>query len=137
MSSALRVVDVALSTSHDLRDVRDLSPASLRSTMPAPNRSPVKIAPARRPRPTLLPASGVAPFTDMPSTKRSATSHPRCPSPAAHVEATHLLATMRANVALLESVLHAAPSRYVHAALNELRQSIDRLERSYGLARVA
>lgn len=122
MSAALRLVDLAMSM--------------------APTVSPAPLAPARqtfRPTlvpsscPTLLPTSAARP-TELPSTQRSATVHPRFEM-AARLETKNTLAMMRLNVGLLESLLGDDLPPCARDAVRDLHTSIDRLEQRFGSPR--
>jgi hypothetical protein len=119
MSAALRLVDLAMSM--------------------APTMSPAPLTSARQTfRPTLVPSScptllptSAARATELPSTQRSATVHPRIEM-AARLEAKNVLAVMRLNVELLESLLGGELAPAARDAMQDLHTSIDRLEQRFG-----
>ncbi len=106
-------------------------------TMPSMPVTRAPMSPSTRPtftptsRTTVLPALTGSSATEPPTTQRSATTHPRFDAAARH-EATNLLAVMRLNVDFLESLLREHASALAVSAVDDLHQTIDRLERRLG-----
>lgn len=115
MTAAVRLVDLAMSMAPTV------SPAPLTSTYSTlpPQASPTS-------RRTLLPTSAIR-STELPSTQRSATVHPRAEL-AARLEAKNLMAVLRLNVDFLESLLGDEPPPCARDAVRDLHTTIDRLE---------
>lgn len=124
MSAALRLIELEFD--------RSLAP----TMSPAPMVHRTTARPSRRPTPvpssraTLHP-SCLRRLTDAPTTQRSATSDTRLDA-AARLDARNLLAVVRLNVKLLESLLQDHPSPLAVEAVLDICASIDRLERRFG-----
>jgi hypothetical protein len=121
MSAALRFVEWTRSTAPTmsppvLSSARTSFHPSLRPTLVPSSRTTIS--------PTLTGSAATLP----PSTQRSATVHPRFAASARH-DVVNLLAVLRSNVGFLESLLHGQPSPTTASAVDELYETIDRLER--------
>jgi hypothetical protein len=118
MSAALRLVDLAMSMAPTV------SPAPLTSAHPSlpPPTGPSSCR-------TLLPTSATR-ATELPSTQRSATVHPRAEL-AARLEAKNLIAVMRLNVDFLASLLGEGLEPCARDAVRDLHTTIDRLEHRF------
>jgi hypothetical protein len=119
MSAARKLVELAMTMAPTM------SPAPLSAPRPT-------FRPTLRPsaRPTLLPAC-LPRFTELPSTQRCATVHPRFDM-ARGLEAKSLLQVLRSNVGFLESLLGGDLAPCARGALSDVRATIDRLEQRVG-----
>lgn len=126
MSAALRLVDPV--------GTPTMSPASL-----ATPRSSMYPTLVPRARVSQRPSSPASPGTMPPTTQRSATLASLRPrgSSVSQLEAYNLLAVMRMNVEFLVSVLGDGAEPVALEALDDLRRTIDRLERRCAAALAA
>jgi hypothetical protein len=125
VSAALRLVELTRSTAPTL------SPASLATARPSfrPSMRPTLVPSSRA---TVIPSLTGSFATVPPSTQRSATVHPRFEAVARH-EVSNLVAVLRANVEFLASLLSGAPPAMAASALDDLHETIDRLERRFAV----
>lgn len=128
MSAALRIVEL------DRNEASTLTPASMEqaiSTRKAavPHSAETASAPSSKSQDALPDERGWA-FSEAPSTQRCATVQTSAPK-ALSRDARNLLTVARLNVEFLAAQLHGQLPKSALEALEDLHESIERLERKY------
>lgn len=127
MSAALRLIELSELAALNRSTAPTMSPASLASARPSfrPSMRPTLVPTSRA---TVLPTLTGSSATEPPLTQRSASVQPRFDAAARH-EITNLISVVRMNVDFLESLLHRETAPMALSALDDIHQTIDRLER--------
>jgi hypothetical protein len=119
VTAAVRLVEVSIWPSYPRTSIRP----SMR-----PSLIPTLVPGARA---TVIPNLTGSFATEPPCTQRSATVHPRDDAASRH-EARNLLCVMRLNLDFLQSLLDGQSSALAATALDDLNETIDRLEQRLG-----